>query len=287
MPSRLLGDELRIKQVLTNLLSNAVKYTKEGSVTFKAFSKSIGADAVILCFSITDTGIGIREEDLSKLFSSFKRLELNKNRNIEGTGLGLNIAKQLVNLMQGDITVESEYGKGSTFTVSFPQKVMDKQPIGNFGEALRECRKEKHTKDNFFIAPNATILIVDDNSVNRTLIKSLLKRTKIEVDHAAGGRECLEITNQKKYDIILMDHMMPELDGVETLHLLRADESNPNQNTVVIALTANVIAGCREMYLEYGFDDYFSKPIQAEKLEELIYRYLPKELVHKNESFCE
>ena len=147
--------------------------------------------------------------------------------------------------------------------------------------------KEKHTKDNFFIAPNATILIVDDNSVNRTLIKSLLKRTKIEVDHAAGGRECLEITNQKKYDIILMDHMMPELDGVETLHLLRADESNPNQNTVVIALTANVIAGCREMYLEYGFDDYFSKPIQAEKLEELIYRYLPKELVHKNESFCE
>lgn len=284
MPSKLLGDELRIKQVLTNLLSNAVKYTKEGSVTLKAFSKSVDADTVILCFSVTDTGIGIKEEDLSKLFSSFKRLELNKNRNIEGTGLGLNIAKQLANLMQGDITVESKYGKGSTFTVSIPQKVMDKQPIGNFEEALREYRKEKHTMDNFFIAPNATILIVDDNSVNRTLIKSLLKRTKIKVDHAASGRECLELTGQKKYDIILMDHMMPELDGVETLNLLRNDESNPNCNTVVIALTANAIAGCREMYLGYGFNDYFSKPIQAQKLETLIFHYLPEDVVQLNEN---
>jgi len=287
IPAQLFGDELRIKQVVTNLLSNAVKYTKEGSVTLKVFSKWMDKDNVVLCFSIIDTGIGIKEEDLSKLFSSFKRLEIDKNRNIEGTGLGLNIAKQLANLMQGDITVESEYGKGSVFTVSIPQKVMDRQPIGNFEEALRDYRKKNQVSVNVFTAPEAEILIVDDNSVNRTVMKNLLKRTKMKVDLAAGGEECIELTKQKKYDIILMDHMMPELDGVETLHILRADASNPNCNAVVIVLTANAVAGCREMYLEYGFNDYFSKPIQADKLEALIYQYLPEALVHGNESVNE
>lgn len=283
IPTRLFGDELRIKQVLTNLLSNAVKYTKEGTITLKAFSKQVDKDNVVLYFAVTDTGIGIKEEDLSKLFSSFKRLELNKNRNIEGTGLGLNIAKQLVNLMQGDITVESEYGKGSTFTVSIPQRVMDRQPIGSFEEAVSERKKENHTSVNFFTAPDASILVVDDNAVNRSVMRSLLKRIKIQVDLAAGGRECINLTKQKKYDIILMDHMMPELDGVETLHVLRNDETNPNHDTVVIALTANAIAGCREMYLEYGFNDYFAKPIQADKLDTLIFNHLPETLVHKNE----
>ena len=283
IPSGLFGDELRIKQILTNLLSNAVKYTKEGSVTLKAFSKCVDNDNIVLCFSVTDTGIGIKKEDLEKLFSSFKRLELDKNRNIEGTGLGLNIAKQLAKLMQGDINVESEYGKGSTFTVYIPQKVMDKQPVGDFEKALQESRKENDLSENFFTAPDASVLIVDDNAVNRSVMKSLLKRTKINVDLAAGGKECLELTKQKKYDVILMDHMMPELDGVETLHMLRTDNSNSNCDTVVIALTANAIAGCREMYLEYGFDDYFSKPIQADKLEMLIFHYLPETLVHMNE----
>lgn len=283
IPVRLLGDELRIKQVLTNLLSNAVKYTKKGSITLKVFSKQPDKDNVVLYFSIADTGIGIKEEDMSKLFSSFKRLELNKNRNIEGTGLGLNIAKQLVNLMHGDITVESVYGEGSTFTVSIPQRVMDRQPVGNFEEAVIERKKENHTSVNFFTAPGAAILIVDDNAVNRSVMRSLLKRIKIKVDLAAGGRECIELTKQNKYDIILMDHMMPELDGVETLHLLRKDETNPNHDTVVIALTANAIAGCREMYLEYGFNDYFAKPIQSDKLDALIYNHLPEELVHMNE----
>ena len=283
IPTKLFGDELRIKQVLTNLLSNAVKYTKEGTITLKAFSKQIDKDNVMLYFSVIDTGIGIKEEDLSKLFSSFKRLELNKNRNIEGTGLGLNIAKQLANLMQGDIIVESEYGKGSNFTVSIPQRVMDRQPIGSFEEAVNESKKENHASVNFFTAPDASVLIVDDNAVNRSVMRSLLKRIKIQVDLAAGGRECMALTKQKKYDIILMDHMMPELDGVETLHMLRSDETNPNCNTVVIALTANAIAGCREMYLEYGFNDYFAKPIQADKLDTLIYNHLPEVLVHKNE----
>lgn len=279
IPSKLFGDELRIKQVLTNLLSNAVKYTKEGSVTLKASSKWIDEDRVEMNYSVIDTGIGIKQEDLSKLFDSFKRLELNKNRNIEGTGLGLNIAKQLVDLMQGTITVESEYGKGSIFTVSIPQKVMEKKPIGDFEEALKEYRKGKQVTKKSFTAPDARILIVDDNSVNLSLMKGLLKRTKIKVDAVASGKECLEITKGTTYDIILMDHMMPELDGVETLRMLREEVSNPNRDAVVVALTANAIAGCREMYLEYGFNDYFAKPIQGDKLEELIIQYLPTGMV--------
>lgn len=280
LPSSLLGDELRIKQVLTNLLSNAVKYTNEGSVTLKAFFKQSVDDTIELCFSVIDTGIGIRPEDLDKLFDSFKRLELDKNRTIEGTGLGLNIAKQLVDLMHGTITVESEYGKGSAFTISIPQKIIDKQPITNLEASLNEHKKETRTPKNLFTAPNASILIVDDNSMNLSLMKGLLKRTKMQVDLASSGKTCLELTSNKHYDIIFMDHMMPEFDGVETLHTLRADSSNPNQNAIVIALTANAIAGCREMYLEYGFNDYFAKPVQADKLDELLIQYLPKDFVH-------
>lgn len=280
LPSSLLGDELRIKQILTNLLSNAVKYTNEGSVTLKAFFKQSDTETIELCFSVIDTGIGIKKEDLSQLFDSFKRLELNKNRAIEGTGLGLNIAKQLIDFMHGTITVESEYGKGSVFTISIPQKIMDKQPITNLENSLAEHKKKTHAPHNLFTAPDASILVVDDNSMNLFLMKGLLKRTGIYVDVAPSGQKCLELTALRKYDIIFMDHMMPELDGVETLHTLRADASNPNQNTVVIALTANAIAGCREMYLKYGFHDYFSKPVEANKLDELLIQYLPKNLIH-------
>ena len=281
IPSKFWGDELRIKQVITNLLSNAVKYTQEGSVTLKAYFKWIDADNVELCFSVIDTGVGIKKEDLAELFDSFKRFEINKNRNIEGTGLGLNIAKQLVDLMNGTITVESVYGKGSTFTIAIPQKIMDKTPIGNIHISSKEKGKPAKTTEAFLQAPEAKMLVVDDNSMNLAVMRGLLKRTKIELDLAGSGRECLELTKHKKYHIIMMDHMMPEMDGVETLHALRADVANPNQNTTVIALTANAIAGCREMYLEYGFNDYMSKPIQAEKLEELLVQHLPKRLVHR------
>jgi signal transduction histidine kinase/ActR/RegA family two-component response regulator len=280
LPSKLLGDELRIKQILTNLLSNAVKYTLNGSVTLKVFFQPIDTQTIKLCFSIIDTGIGIRKEDLPKLFDSFKRLELNKNRTIQGTGLGLNIAKQLVESMQGTIVVESEYGKGSTFTISIPQKIMDAQPIGNLEDTLDKLRKEKTVPKTLFTAPDASILIVDDNSTNLILMKGLLKRTKANVTLASSGQKCLDLTKANRYDIIFMDHMMPELDGVETLHRLRADSSNPNQNALVIALTANAIAGCKEMYAAYGFNDYFAKPVQADKLEELLINHLPKELVH-------
>jgi len=280
LPSKYYGDELRIKQILTNIVSNAVKYTKEGSITLKVTYTSLEKDYVLLCIAVSDTGIGIKKEDIPKLFDGFKRLELDKNRNIQGTGLGLNIAKQLVAQMQGSITVESEYGKGSTFAVSIPQKIMDKRHLGGLKESVSENRKEATVSEKLFTAPKAKVLIVDDNNMNLSLMKGLLKRTEMQVDLVKSGQESLEITKEKKYDIIFMDHMMPEMDGVEALRLLRAEVTNPNKDAIVIALTANAIAGCREMYLEYGFNDYFAKPIQADKLEELLVKYLPKELVN-------
>ncbi len=279
LPSKFLGDELRIKQVLTNILANAVKYTKRGIVTLKVSCKHRQEDVAMLCFEIIDTGVGIKAEDLPHLFDKFKRLDLNANRNIEGTGLGLNIAKQLVEQMQGNIEVESEYGKGSTFRVFIPQKVVDETEIGDFEEALKESRKDNVTSDILFTAPEASVLVVDDNHMNLSLMRALLKRTQIQVDTAKSGKECLQLTRQKVYDLILMDHMMPGMDGVETLHILRSQQDNRNRNTTVIALTANAIAGSREMYLEYGFDDYLSKPIQADQLEQLLFTKLSTALV--------
>lgn len=281
IPSELWGDELRIKQILTNLLSNAVKYTKEGTVTLRVSYRRTDVDRLTLYFSVIDTGIGIKEENLSQVFDSFKRLELEKNRNVQGTGLGLNIAKQLVTLMQGSISVESEYGKGSRFSIAIPQKIMGHKPIGELKGMQMRAGKKKEKSQTLFTAPGAKVLAVDDSTMNLAVIKGLLKRTEMELDCAESGKEALELTRSKKYDIILMDHMMPELDGVETLHLLRADKKNENRNATVIALTANAVAGCKEMYAGYGFDDYFTKPILADKLEELLLLHLPGELVHR------
>lgn len=282
LPSKLYGDELRIKQVLTNLLSNAVKYTPQGSVTLKAYCNRIDDGQIMLTFAVMDTGIGIRKEDLSRLFDSFKRLEISRNRAIQGTGLGLNIAKQLATLMKGDIVVDTEYGKGSTFTVSFPQKVIDRTPIGN-PEKTTTQRNENHSAGHLFTAPDARVLVVDDNAMNLALMKGLLKRTKIQVDLAGSGKEALQLTKEAKYHVIFMDHMMPEMDGVEALNLLRGDPSNPNRKSIVVALTANAIAGCREIYLEYGFNDYFAKPVQADKLDELLLKYIPEQLIQKKD----
>ena len=280
IPSVLYGDEVRMKQILTNILSNAAKYTEKGTITLKVFFQWINSEKISLCFQIKDTGKGIKEEDLPTLFEEFKRLDITKNRNVEGTGLGLNIVKQLVYLMQGNVNVDSVYGKGSTFTVFIPQKVLDSTPIGDYEQSAGRSRiSDGHTKTHF-TAPKAKVLVVDDNAMNLTLMKALLKRTLIEVDTASSGKECLTLAKKKKYHLILMDHMMPGMDGVETLHKLRANMDSPNKNTVVIALTANAVAGSREMYLEYGFDNYFAKPIQTEKLDELLVNYLPPELIH-------
>ncbi len=285
LPSKLFGDELRIKQILTNLLSNAVKYTPRGLVTLNVSSKPLDNNQIELCFSVTDTGIGIRKENLSQLFDSFKRFDLDKNRGIQGTGLGLDITKQLVDLMHGSITVDSKYGKGSTFTVTIPQKVIDAQPIGDLETAIQALKKEKGTSANCaFIAPEATVLVVDDTTVNLALMKGLLKRTKVKVDTASSGKKCLELTKENKYDVIFMDHMMPEMDGVETLEKIRNDNANPNRDTLIVALTANAIAGCKEMYLGYGFNDYFAKPVQADKLEDFLMKHLPNKLISPPET---
>lgn len=276
MPSILKGDEIRIKQVLNNLLSNAVKYTEKGSITFTA--KSINnADGFSLVMAVKDTGIGIRKEDIKQLFDSFLRLELNKNRSIEGTGLGLSITKQLVEHMNGKIEVESEHGKGSCFTVWIPQQIIEKTPMGNLQSAHKRDSSTKKKTERILYSPQSSVLVVDDNKMNLNVIKALLKQTEIKLDFAESGTECIQICKNKKFDLILMDHMMPEPDGIQTLHLLRKDDESINRETTVIVLTANAIVGAAEEYTKEGFADYLSKPIDATKLERMLSKYLTPE----------
>jgi len=283
LPTKLKGDEIRIRQILNNLMSNAVKYTKEGYITFTVRGV-YSQDEFMLHLSVEDTGIGIKPEDMERLFNSFQRLEEQKNRYIEGTGLGLNITKSLTEMMGGSIEVTSEYGKGSCFTVKIPQQVIDAGPLGKLDEAYqRDSLVREHLESRLY-APTAEILIVDDNKMNLLVAELLLKRTGIRLTSAQGGRECLQLCRNHKFDLILMDHMMPELDGIETLHLLRKDAENPNRDTKVIVLTANAISGMAEMYRQEGFTDYLSKPIVAQKLEEAIGKCLPEEKLEKKET---
>jgi CheY-like chemotaxis protein len=277
IPCILHGDEMRIKQCATNLLSNAVKYTPKGSITMK-MDKTDNADGTInLWFSVTDTGIGIKEEELGKLFESFMRLDINKNRNVEGTGLGLNITKRLVGMMGGNLTVESVYGEGSSFSFVLVQKVVDPTPIGDYRKAQKKLQETLATNRKSFTAPDAAVLSVDDNKVNLAVVKGLLKKLKIQCDSALSGAECIEMASKKDYDIILLDHMMPEMDGIETLQKLRQSEQWKKHQPAVIALTANAVVGAREEYLNAGFTDYLSKPIDSSQLDELLARYLPAE----------
>ncbi|MBO5246661.1 MAG: response regulator [Eubacterium sp.] len=273
LPSRLQGDDVRLKQILNNLLSNAAKYTEQGSVTFSA--RGIPSETgFVLELSVTDTGIGIKQEDLEKLFSSFQRLELAKNRYIEGTGLGLNIVKQLSGLMGGTVDVQSEYGKGSCFTVRVPQVVIDKTPMGSM-ERIKDIRAREKTEEQPPLEiPDAKVLVVDDNPTNLTVVEHLLARTKVQLDMARSGTRCFKMTKAKKYDLILMDHMMPDPDGIATFHMIREDVDNKNRTTPIIVLTANAMSGMKEQYLKEGFSDYLSKPIDAEALEKMLADYL-------------
>ncbi len=281
LPDGLLGDEVRIRQILTNVLSNAVKYTSEGSIHFSISGKKSSAsdDEELLTFSIKDTGMGIKPEDISKLFQKFARVDLTRNKTIEGTGLGLAITKNLLELMNGDIKVESEYGKGSTFTVTIPQKVISWEPIGNFREKFERAMLEKATYQESFQAPDAKILVVDDTVMNLTVVTGLLAKTKIQIDTASGGEEALRRTKQEKYDLIFMDQMMPIMDGTETLNKIRVQDNGLNNDTPVLCLTADAISGAREKYLEQGFIDYLSKPIEGVQLEAALRKYLPQEKV--------
>lgn len=277
IPNRLFGDDIRIRQILMNLLTNAVKYTEKGTVTL-AVEGEVVEKTVILTFMVKDTGIGIRDEDREKLFEKFERLDTIKNRNVEGTGLGMAIIQKFLGLMNSKLDVDSVYGEGSTFLFKIEQSIVNEAPIGDIDKKYEKSKKTSDTEVRY-IAPDAKILVVDDNKTNLLVFSKLLQRVKVQVDEADGGQAALNMCNDKKYDIIFLDHMMPGMDGIETLRELKEHQKGLNVDTPVIALTANAISGSREFYLENGFDDYVSKPIDPKKLEKMIYDILPETMI--------
>lgn len=279
IPSMLYGDEVRIKQVVTNMLTNAVKYTSSGSVTLSAKGERVAADQILLRISVQDTGMGIRKESLDDLFSSFKRVDESDNRHIEGTGLGLNISRQLVEMMGGKISVDSVYHQGSTFTVEVKQRIVNVRPIGVINFAAQKQLSNRAVYRQSFIAPDAHILVVDDNSMNLMVVVKLLRDTKVKVDTAESGKEALQKTAENTYHVILMDHMMPEMDGAATLRAVRSQTKGFCQKTPVIALTANVMSDAEQVYRNMGFDGYLAKPISAPLLEAGLLKYLPPALI--------
>ena len=279
LPNSLCGDEMRLRQIIVNVLNNAVKYTMEGSVTLKIRGEDISEGRVNLYIDIIDTGIGIKQEDLSNLFAKFKRLDMDKNRTIEGSGLGLAITSNLLKLMNGSIDVESEYGEGSVFKIILPQKKVGDTVIGDFRSRIVELNKIRKRYQVKFTAKDANILVVDDTPVNHVVIKELLKNTLIGIDNARSGEECLIMQREKEYDLIFLDYRMPKMDGVETLHRMREDEESKNSFTPIVVLTANAISGAKESFISEGFTDYLSKPVEGTKLEEALIKYLPKEKV--------
>lgn len=277
IPSRLFGDDVRIRQILINLLTNAVKYTHEGTVWLRVAGRVVN-DIVVIRFIVEDTGIGIKAEDLPKLSAEFERIEEDRNRNIEGTGLGMSITIQLLTLLGSKLHVESEYGKGSKFYFELEQKIIEDTPIGDFGSKIQQIA-ENFSYTSKICAPEAKILVVDDNAVNRKVLRNLLKETQIQVTEAAGGAECLHLVQESHYDLIFLDHMMPEMDGVETLHRIKALSTFPCEDTPIVVLTANAVSGAKEAYLSEGFDDFLSKPIMPDKLETMIQTMLPEKLL--------
>lgn len=279
LPEMLHGDEKRIKQCIINFLTNSIKYTKEGKVTLQVGFTEAGKEMINLQVSVSDTGIGIKEDKLTLLFEPFVRLDRPENSNVEGTGLGLSITKSLIDRMGGSLCVESVYGEGSVFTFSIPQKVVGAELLGDYKEKSQRIAEKEREK---FIAPQARILAVDDNRVNITVARGLLKRLKVQFDSAMSGQECLDKINRMHYDIILLDHMMPGMDGVDTLHQMQKMECFIQEPSVVIALTANAVIGAKEGYLKEGFTDYLSKPIDYVKLEDMIRKYLPEGMCEMN-----
>ncbi len=275
LPDGLCGDKVRIQQIIMNLLTNAVKYTREGSVRLSVSHESHGNKEIVLWLVIADTGIGIHEADRAKLFHGFERFDTERNRNIEGTGLGLAITYDLVKRMNGSISFESEYGVGSTFTVLLPQAVSDNKPIGNFVMDMLHQEQKEHQV--LFRAPTARILVVDDNEINLFVVVNLLRETGITIDTCRSGQECLSRLLNNSYDLVLLDQMMPEMDGVQTLH--KAKKFAACADLPFIVFTANATSGARESLLAEGFVEYLSKPVQGDKLERLLAHFLPKDKV--------
>lgn len=277
IPNYLYGDEVRIRQIVLNLLTNAVKYTETGTITVNVDFVNRSKSQIDLKISVKDTGRGIKKTDINKLFTSFQRLEEAHNKNIEGTGLGLAIVGGYVKLMHGKIDVVSDYGKGSEFIVTIPQKVVKHDEIGEFDFKFNKPSAKTSSYKPTFKAPRAKILAVDDNNMNLIVVKNLLKATDIRIDFAHSGQECLDKVRNEFYDVILLDHMMPEMDGTECLRILK-DQKLINK-TPVIALTANALSGAKEEYVRLGFDDYISKPIVPLELENMLKHWLPGWLI--------
>ena len=282
LPAKLVGDEIRIRQVVNNLLSNAIKYTSSGSVTLTVdFAEPIEQDNqdIKLLIRVSDTGIGIKKEDLKDLFHAFQRIEEKRNRNIEGSGLGLSLTRELVELMNGQITVESVYGSGSSFEVILPQVINGSDKIGDFNEKYKQHSSLVKNISNTLYAPKARLLVVDDVEMNLTVIREKLKKTGIQIDLVMKGALAIEMVKKQHYDIIFLDHMMPEMDGLETFHRMQDILKYTNAKTPVVMLTANAILGAKEMYLEMGFADYLTKPIHESDFFDMIKKLLPSELL--------
>lgn len=275
IPDGLYGDEVRLRQVIINVLTNAVKYTDKGQITLEISGESADKGEIDLRVCVTDTGKGIKEEDKEKLFTAFERLEEKENRNIEGTGLGLALSQRILHKMGSRLEVESVYGEGSSFFFTIRQGVRDNTPIGDFQKRYKQSLGKRKIYQASFVAPEATILAVDDNHVNLKVLTGLLRSTQIQIDTASNGAQCLEMVQEKSYDLVLLDHLMPEMDGIETLRKMR----EKGLKVPAIALTANAIAGARETYMQAGFQDYLSKPLNARELEDMVRKYLPEELI--------
>ena len=283
LPNKLFGDIVRIRQVLINLINNAIKFTREGSVTLSVTGNMLEdvpgdspdekVDLIQLTFKVTDTGVGIKEEDLTSIFDKFKQVDAKVNRGIEGTGLGLSISRELVHMMGGEISVESTYGVGTTFTVTMTQRVLSRERLA---DSIAKKAAEEYKMHRVFYAPSAKILVVDDNAVNLRIFRGLLKHYQIEADTALSGFEAIEMIQEKDYDLIFMDHMMPEMDGVETTTRIRRMDSISAQKVNVIAVSANALRGIRDKFIEQGFQDYLSKPIEVPVLEKMLKEFLPE-----------
>ncbi len=276
IPMTLLGDDIRIRQIVTNLLTNAVKYTQEGFIALTIKASNISVKTVDLSFEVKDSGIGIKQEDLGRLYDSFSRIDEKENRNIEGTGLGMAIVVRLLHMMGSELNVSSTYGQGSAFSFKLRQTIIDSEPIGPIDVHARIGHRNRSYNDHFFVR-DAKILVVDDNDMNLKVASNLLKIFGADPDLVTSGPAAIEKMRSKRYHIVFLDHMMPALDGIETLKILQKEELVGD--TVIVALTANAVVGAREFYLGAGFTDYVSKPIDVDKLGEILVRYMPAECI--------
>lgn len=279
MPSRLKGDFERIKQITINLLTNAVKYTETGYVKFVVDYETLQNNRIMMRIAVVDTGIGIINAAKEQLFGDSTKIDNKVQKKVEGTSLGLILVKEIAELMGGSVAVDSEIGAGSTFTVRIPQTVISDTPAGRFNAKEEFHKTEKKGHEELFTAENANVLVVDDVRVNLNVVKLLLRDTKIKLDLAESGAEAVEYVKRKHYDLILMDHLMPDMDGIETLKAIRSMEDSDNRFVPIVALTANAVAGAEKLYYEAGFCDYLTKPIKISELERSLVKYLPENLV--------